>query len=311
MQIARRFTANKVSLSAALLAALTLAPSLVLAQMSSSTLDQVSANGELKLGYYPAAKPLSYTNGAGAADGFTVALCRGIAAVVKHDLNRSDLSVRFVPVEADPVAAVRDGQVDLLCGPLQPTLSRRAQVSFSIPVFIGGTGVLMRKDGSTELRDLLEGRSSAGKTVWRGQPQLAVLNQRRFVVVAGTSSETWAKARKTELGVNSIIDPVPDLQTGVQRVLDGEADGFLGDRSVLLEAARSDESGELMVLDRVVDRTLVSLTMRRGDEDFRLLVDRTISRLYRSGLIDGIYEKHLGKPSVAVRQWFKLVAEPE
>ena len=51
--------------------------------------------------------------------------------------------------------------------------------------------------------------------------------------------------------------------------------------------------------------------MRRGDEDFRLLVDKTLSRLYRTGRIDGIYEQHLGKPDKATREWFRQFAEPE
>ena len=283
MHIARCLTAEKASLKFALLAALAVAPSLLLAQTSSSTLDHIRSTGTLTLGYFPAAKPLSYKNASGNADGYAVALCRGIAAIVKSELGRPDLSVQFVPVEADAIAAVQTGRIDLLCAPMQPTLARRAKVSFSIPAFAGGTGVLMRKDASKDFRELLEGRTTGYKPLWRGQPQLQALNKRKFVVIAGSMPERRVKARKEELGVNSEISTVPNLQAGLQRVSSGEADAFLADRSVLLDLARNDASGKVMVVDRVFDHTMLSLAMRRGDEDFRLLVDKTLSRLYRTG----------------------------
>lgn len=309
MHIARCLTVENVSRKFALLAVLALAPTLLLAQAPSSTLDHVRSTGTLTLGYFPAARPLSYKNASGNADGYAVALCRGIAAVVKGELGLPDLSVQFVPVGADAVAAVQTGRIDLLCAPVEPTLSRRANVSFSIPAFAGGTGVLMRKDASKDFRELLEGRTTGYKPLWRGQPQLQAINQRKFVVIAGSMAERRVKTRKQELGVNSVISTVPNLQAGLQKVSSGEADAFLADRSVLLDLARNDPS--VIVVDRVFDHTMLSLAMRRGDEDFRLLVDKTLSRLYRTGKINGIYEKHLGKPNAATREWFRQVAEAE
>lgn len=311
MHISRRATAPKLSLGIALFTALVLAPPL-LAQTSSSTLDRVRSTGKLTLGYYPDASPLSYRNAAGNADGYAPALCRGIAAIVKAELGQPDLSVQFIPLDAGHVAALKDGRIDLLCAPVQPTLSRRADVSFSIPVFPGGTGVLMRKDTSQNFRDLLEGLTTDDKPLWRGKPQLHVLNERKFAVVAGSSSEQWVKTRKQELGVNSAIVPVPDPKSGLRMVLDREVDALLGDRSVLLELANRDPSArDLVVGNRRFNHAMLALAMRRGDEDFRLLVDKTLSRLYRYGKIGAIYEQHLGKPDAATREWFQLVAERE
>jgi polar amino acid transport system substrate-binding protein len=53
------------------------------------------------------------------------------------------------------------------------------------------------------------------------------------------------------------------------------------------------------------------LPVPRGDEDFRLLVDSTLSRLYRTGKIDAVYEQHLGKLDTSTRNWFQHFAEPE
>jgi len=314
MHIARWFTAEKTSLKLGVFAAALLAPALLLAQTApaSSTLDRVRTSGKMTFGYFAAARPLSYRNSSGNADGYSVALCRGIAAIVKQELDLPNLSVQFTPIDADPIGAVRDGRIDLLCAPMQPTLSRRADVSFSLPVFSSGTGMLMRKDGSREFREAIEGRKTDEQPLWRGSPRLAALNQRNFAVVAGSSAERRLTERKGELNVTSVITPVRDLQAGLQRVLRRESDAFVGDRSVLLDLAHNDPAGkDLIVVDRLFDHTSLSLAMRRGDEDLRLLVDKTLSRLYRTGRIDGIYQQHLGKPDAATHEWFQRVAEPE
>jgi len=314
MHIARWLTADKAALRLGLFATALLAPSLLLAQTApaSSTLERVRTTGKMTFGYFVAARPLSYRDSSGKAEGYSVALCRGIAAIVKKELNLPSLSVQFVAIDADPLGAVRDGRIDLLCAPIQPTLSRRADVSFSIPVFASGTGMLMRKDGSHEFRELIEGRKTDNRPLWRGSPQLAILNQRNFAVVSGSSAERRLGERKDELNVTSAITPVPDIKTGLQRVLRGESDALVADRSVLLDLTRNDAAGkDLVVVDRLLDRTSLSLAMQRGDEDLRLLVDATLSRLYRTGRIDDIFEQHLGKPDAATREWFRRVAQPE
>ena len=149
-------------------------------------------------------------------------------------------------------------------------------------------------------------------SLWRGSPQLPVLNKRKFVVVDGSSSQRWVMQRKQELNVTSEITPVPNIQAGLQRVLRGESDAFISDRSVLIDLARNDPAGkDVKVINHLFDVTWLALPLPRGDEDFRLLVDSTLSRLYRTGKIDGIYEKHLGKLDAATRDWFRHFAEPE
>jgi ABC-type amino acid transport substrate-binding protein len=331
MRIAHRLTADKVACRLALIATFALSPSLLHAQtqvpappssapgptvappVPAGTLDRVRLTGRLTFGFFPEARPLSYRNPAGVADGYAVALCRGIAAIIKIELQRPDLAVRFVPVDSDPAAAVRDGRIDVLCAPVQPSLSlRAANIGFSIPIFSGGTGVLMRKNAPRDFRELLEGRATGNQPLWRGQPHLQALQQRKFVVVAGTTSERWVKARKQELGVNSAISTVPDLKSGLRQVRDGKADALLADRSVLLGLTSQDPSNQdLTVGGRAFDRTTLSLAYRATDQDLGLIIDKTLSRLYRTGRIDTIYEKHLGKPSATTRDWFRQVAEPE
>lgn len=312
MHIARWSKFDK-PLGIALFAAALLAPTLLAAQpmSGSDTLARVRSTGRITFGYFAAAKPLSFRDASGNADGYSVALCRGIADAVKQELKLPNLEVQFVPVGADPIGAVKEGRIDLLCAPMQPTLSRRQSVSFSIPVFASGTSVLIRNDAPADFHNLLEGRELKSPTLWRGSPILAVLAKRNFAVVSGTASQQWLTQRKRELNVNSEITPVPSVQAGLQRLVRGESDAFVADRSVLADLVQNDPAAKNMkVINRSFDTTWTALALRRGDEDFRLLVDRALSGLYSTGKIDGIYAQYLGKASTATREWFRNIAEP-
>lgn len=306
------FPSKHRTLAATVLAAALAMPLASLAQ-TADTLAQVRSSGSLKLGYFPEARPFTWRGANDQPDGYGVALCKAIGAATKAYLRRPDLKLEFVAItDADPLTAVQDGRIDLLCGPLQATLSRRARVSFSIPVFAGGTGVLVRADARAALRRYLEGHPVGDQPVWRGSPHLEVLQHRNFAVIEGTASQRWLTERTHELGVNSVVTPVASLADGVTRVVDGKSDAFLADRSALLDLVKNDPQGRnLAVLDREFDPTAYALALRRGDEDFRLLVDRALSAIYRTGSITPLYSVHFGPPNSTAREGFRRLAEPE
>ncbi|AHX13507.1 ABC transporter substrate-binding protein [Dyella jiangningensis] len=283
-----------------------------LAQGQSGTLDRIRANGKITMGYYNEAQPFTYQGSSGAPDGYAIALCRAVATAVQEELKLPNLSAQFVAVDAaERFNAVKDGRIDLLCGPAVPTLSNRATVSFSIPILGSGTGVMVRKDAPVAFRELLETGQTAGHPIWRGSPMLSALQQRTFSVISGSLQEQLLKNRREELNVNSVISLVPDLATGLKQLQDGKSDAFVAERNVLLDLAKRDTSGNLVVLNRVFDYEPLALALSRDDADFRLAVDSALSQLYRSGKINGIYEQYLGKPDKAAQDWFRKTALPQ
>jgi polar amino acid transport system substrate-binding protein len=302
-------TARNLALASAVLAFATFASPPARAQ---ATFAHARETGALKLGYLPGARPLTWRNDSGAAEGYGISLCRLIAEAVRLQLKQPGLAVDFVPLTADPVTEIRDGRIDLSCTPIQPTLARRASADFTIPVMPGATGILVRRDVSPALRNLLEGRKPGPQPIWRGSPQLAVLQQRDFAVVAGTASERWLQTRKREVGVNLAVTPVKTLAEGLARVVGGASDALVADRNVLLDLARHGAGGsEVMVVEREFDPTSYAFALRRGDEDFRLLVDRVLSRAYRSGKFVQLYSTHFGPPGDNTLMFFRRVAEPD
>ena len=131
-------------LGAALLAALA-APLAASAQ----ALERIKAAGTINLGFVDGVAPFSAKVGETQASGFGIDLCLPVAEAVKARLGLPALNVRLVALKPETtLASVAKGEVDLLCTPIVETLKRRATVSYSLPVFNGGIGVLLRADSA-------------------------------------------------------------------------------------------------------------------------------------------------------------------
>ena len=279
-------------------------------QAAAGTLDRMRDSGKLTLGYRDDARPFSYRDESGNADGYAVALCKAVAEKIKSDQGLPALTVEWVPVGIDDqYQAVKDGKVDLLCGAAE-TLTSRKDVDFSVPVFPGGIGALLRANAPLGLREVLSGRPPSGP-LWRGNPA-QVLTQQTFSAVAGTPSEKWVNDKLNEFRLTAKVVPVKSYDEGIQRVVDGSTNVFFADRSILMDAAtRSPSAGDLSVLERQFTYAPIALVMQRGDPDFRLAVDRALSQLYGSKDFSSLYAKWFGQPDESVDTFFKLSTLPE
>jgi ABC-type amino acid transport substrate-binding protein len=275
------------------------------ATASAATLDRVRQTGKLTLGYRTDARPFSYKDESGNPDGYAVSLCKVVAEKMKSDLSLHDLAVEWVPVTGeDQFKAMQENKVDLLCGAAD-TLASRKDVDFSIPIFPGGIGALLRADAPVGLKEVLSGRPPSGP-LWRGYPA-QILEKQVFSVVAGTPSEKWLNDRLDEFELTAKVAPVKGYEAGVQSVLNRTSNVFFADRSILLDAAkRSASPGDLTVLERQFTYVPLALALERNDADFRLVVDRTLSQFFGTDEFHSLYVKWFGKPDENAATFFKL-----
>jgi polar amino acid transport system substrate-binding protein len=300
-----RLASGTVAIVAGVLAAFAALPA------PAATLDRIRETGSIKLGYLVDARPFSFRNEAGAADGFTVALCQEIAEQVRSQLGLPQFAVEWVPVTMEGrLDSVQAGSIDLLCTPMSVTLSRRQQAAFSIPVFAGGNRAVLRADSAAALRNALAETPSA-KPVWRGSPAAKVLKDTKFAVVSGSTSETWLKGRSEQLQVDAKIVPVGDYRTGLQQLRDREVDVFFGDRAVVLGVVADPARENLVILDRQFTFEQGALALARGDDDFRQAVDAALSRAYASSGFGEQYAKWFGPFDDRARMFFRWNALPE
>jgi polar amino acid transport system substrate-binding protein len=277
------------------------------------TLDRIRGASAIKLGYETDARPFSFKNESGTAEGYAVGLCTRIADQVKSELGLSELSVEWVPLTPDQrFQAVQDGSVDLLCGADAVTLARRKDVSFSISIFPSGTGAVVNADAPLPLREVLAHGRPSERPVWRGSPARTVLEEKTFSAVTGTTSDSWLNERIKTFQLAATVVPVETYDQGIERVLDGSSDVLFGDLPLLLDAAaRNKASGNLIVLDRHFTYEPMALALARGDEDFRLTVDRALSGIYRSEDFRGFFTQWFGPPDESIVTFFQQTALPE
>ncbi len=277
-------------LSAALLGALVL----LAGAAEAATLERIRDSGVIKLGYRQDAAPFSYADKDGLPAGYSVGLCQAVAEAVRGELKRDDIKIEYVPVTAEGrFDEIQAGRIDLLCGATTVTLERRAQVDFSLMTFVTGSSVLYRKDGPANFLDL------AGKKVG---------------VRAGTTTEEGLKRALAENGIAAEVVGVADHHTGLSELESGALSAYFADRAILAMLGRESQNPANLVLsDRYFSYEPYALALQRGDDDFRLLVDSTLARLYRTKAVVKIYQAYFGNSPMSelLQATFTLQALPE
>lgn len=282
------------------------------ANVSAATLGRIRETGVVRLGYLTAARPFSYRDESGRPAGYAVTLCERIATELQQKLALPNLRSEFIAVEpATRFDAVRDGNVDLLCGGGTPTLTLREKVSFSIPIFHGGVGALVRKDAPARFLAILAGEPKPFEPRWRaslGQ----VMQKRTFAVAVNTRAAVWLEHAIDDFDLTATIDSIDSFDVGVDHVAARRADAMFADREILLDAVRrSPAAKDLMVMERRFTSEPIAFALERGDEDFRLFVDAALSRLYRTTWLSDVYGPVFGDPDDDTIRSFLNTAIPE
>jgi polar amino acid transport system substrate-binding protein len=275
--------------------------------VSAATLERIKETGRIKLGYLADASPFTSRSEGGAVEGYGAALCGQIVEQIKTQLSLDQLTVEWVPVGVqEQLHEVQQGNVDLHCVPAPVTLSRREQVSFSIPVFPGGVRAVVRADAPFQLRDALAVKPSP-KPTWRGSPAAKLLEQTTFVVVSGMTTEEWLARTAKKLHMDAKIVTAPDYRTALQLLQQRKADVFFGDRAVVLGAIDPARRSDFLILDRMLTHEPVALALAHGDDAFALVVDTALSRMYEAESFADLYRKFFGDFEDGARTFFEWV----
>lgn len=258
------------------------------------TLDRIRETGVFKIGFRTDAAPFSYKNTIDEPAGYIVDLCREVAAATKEQLSLGDLKVEYVTVTAeDRFDAVKSGKVDILCEATTATLARRKMVDFSLATFIDGASVMVRKGGPQSFKEL------AGQKIG---------------VRAGTTTEAALRRTLSDFNMQADVVAVTDHQDGVKQLESGELSAYFADRAILVFLlVGPDAPKDLIISKDYFTREPYALALARNDDDFRLVVDTTLARLYRSKVIEKIFARNFGngKPSDILKALYVINGLPE
>jgi len=245
---------------------------------TAQTLERIRETGTINIGFREDAAPFSYRNGDGDPVGYTIDFCAAVVAGIKNDPGFESVAVNYVPVTTkDRFDAVAEGRIDLLCGATTVTLSRRELVDFSLPIFVTGGGLLFREDGPQSFEEL------AGHAIG--------------VRAATTMSASLVKALEVH-NVEATVVEVNDHRDGIEKLSSGEIAAYFGDRAILAHLLTAEYAAVgLKLSNLLLTFEPYALALAHGDDDFRLVVDRMVSRIYRSGTIESIYRASFGNDS--------------
>ena len=289
---------HRPSTAILLIAAILAIPSSNLfAQDSEPTLAKIVRTGEFVIGYRSDSSPLSYENGDGEPSGYSVDLCRRVAASIKSLFPDKKIETKYVRVSSDErLSAVIDGKIDIECGSTTITLSRQEQVDFSLPTFVTGGSILsLSASGIQDVSNL------SGKKVG---------------VTKGTTTVHQLQTHLEEKLIDAEIVLIEDRNVGMNLLNAGEIDALASDQIVLIgQLIEARVPSKYSIISEIYSYEPYGFVVRRNDADFRLAVNRAIAQIYRSGEHGDIFYKWIGRIGINVppilAAMYQLSAIPE
>ncbi|MDX2503162.1 MAG: amino acid ABC transporter substrate-binding protein [Gammaproteobacteria bacterium] len=242
-----------------------------------STLEQIKKSESIRIGYRENEPPMSFLNEDKQPIGYSIELCLRIANEVKSRLKNPNIAIKYVPVtSSNRFESLANNSIDILCGSTTKTLSRAELIDFTQLSFVTGASLLSLKETEVDEISDLKGKKVA-------------------VVKDTTTLATLTKALKKNENDAKII-PVSSAKEGMDAVTKGNVDSFASDQVILIGLAITHENPEkFMIAKEIFSYEPFALAVRQNDSEFRLIANRVLSELNRSGQINSIYSRWFGQ----------------
>lgn len=243
------------------------------------TLHKIKETGVINLGGRDASFPFSYKVSADANPiGFSADLCMKVVEAVKAKLDMPNLKVQYTIVTpVNRAALVQNGTVDLECSTTTNTVSRAQQVEFAPTHFIGSIAVVVKKSS--------------------GINNIAQLDGKPLATVAGSTSIQLLRAyRKNEKVDLPEVIGKDVADTFLLLSTDRAAAMILEDVQLAGLIARSGNPNDYKILDERLRDEPYGFMLRKGDPEFKALVDETLTKVMKSVEIQQLYAKWFTQP---------------
>lgn len=247
--------------------------------VNEKTLDKIKKSGEIVVGYRDSSIPFSYiADKPNEPVGYAHDLEMKIVDAVKKKLNMPDLKVRYNLITSQTrIPLVQNGTIDFECGSTTNNPERQQQVAFSNGFFEVGTRLLTAKDsGIKDFADL------KGKTL---------------VTTAGTTSERYIKKYNDDKQMGMNIISAKDHGEAFLMLESGRAVAFMMDDVLLAgEKAKAKDPEKWVIVGTPQSYEIYGCMLRKGDTDFKQVVDGALNDVFKSPEINTIYNKWFMAP---------------
>lgn len=224
----------------------------------------VVKNDKIVVGISFDSKPFGYMDTDGQVKGLEADLAREIADRLLGDENK----VEFKEVESqDRVSAIKSGYVDMVISTMTITPARKRQVDFSIPYFVAGQAICVRRDGKIDsIYDLIN---------------------KKVIVIIGTTGERNIK----RFAPNIFIQGYADNSEAIDAFRNGVADAITTDDALLQGLVAED--GEYKLLPKRLTREPYGIAFKksRHGRSLRKRVNEILQEMKQDGTLRNIVDK--------------------
>ena len=248
------------------------------AEAQQPTLEKIAKNGVIVVGHRESSVPFSYYDNEQKVVGYSQDYSNAIVEAVKKKLNKPDLQVKLIPITSqNRIPLLQNGTFDFECGSTTNNLERQKQAAFSDTIFVVGTRLLVKKGG-----DIKDFPDLKGKAV---------------VVTSGTTSEILLHKLNDEQKMDMRIISAKDHGDSFRTLESGRAVAFMMDDALLAgERAKAKKADNWDIVGKPQSQEAYGCMLRKGDTEFKKLMDDTIAKAQTSGEAEKWFDKWFKNP---------------
>jgi polar amino acid transport system substrate-binding protein len=241
-----------------------------------ATLQDVRSRGKLIAGVKIEYPPLGFLDNKGVNKGFDI----DIAKTIAKELFGNEQAVEFVPVTPEnQIAFLTSGKVDIIVG-IGITEERKEKIDFSVPYFISGQSVLVRKDSRiTKYQDL-------------ARKQVATI-----------------RGSKGEMAIGKLVPTAQRIEfehpsEAVEALKERRVEAFVEDYVSLYDLLQRNRGLRIAGLEPFSPAPR-SLGLGKGNKEWLNFINSTLEKMKKTGEYKKILDKWFGPEARALWRLFR------
>ncbi|MBI1892987.1 MAG: transporter substrate-binding domain-containing protein [Candidatus Rokubacteria bacterium] len=240
-----------------------------------TTLEKIARTGTLTIGTRTGSPPFAYVNSRNEWVGFSIDLVEQL--VLPKVSEKVGKPVKLEKKESTPATRIpllSSSAVDLIAGTMTDTRTRRDSVDFSLTFFVTGAQFLVKKGSPIKGIQDIGGKRIAAQ---QGSTNARIIRER----------VPTAQLRE-----------FPDQPSGFQALAQGQVDAYTNDGIQLAGLkAKAPNPAAWDIVGDFYSYEPYGMALRKGDSDFRAVVNNGLIEGIDSGKLFQIYEKWFGPNS--------------
>jgi len=244
----------------------------------SQLLRKIKDTGVIKIGHRESSIPFSYYDNQQKVVGYSQDLLDEVIKQIGSTLSQKNLKVIAIPINSqNRIPLILNGSIDIECGSTTHNFERERQVAFSTTFFVANTKTMVRSTSNfSELADL------KGKNV---------------AVTAGTSAERILRRYNNENALQMRIISAKDHSESFLLLAADRVAGLVMDDALLYgERAKTPNSSDWKIIGPSLSKEAYACMLRKGDKDFKTLVDNALVSSLFNQAGRKLYEKWFLSP---------------